>query len=194
MRSRFVTGCSYCSARSPAWRFAEFAALRRRDIDLKGGELRVHRSQAELKRGRTIIKDPKSEPVDALSPSRPWRSPTYRTISTGSLSLDPTAWCSSARKAAPCGDETSMRRRTGASTKELMTWMGHSTLADHVFDLVRSLPATLWRRRDSNPQPLPCKGSALPVELRPRLQARQARPAAVRSSGWWPRARDRPQP
>lgn len=61
MRSRFVTGCSYCSARSPAWRFAEFAALRRRDIDLKGGELRVHRSQAELKRVRTIIKDPKSE-------------------------------------------------------------------------------------------------------------------------------------
>ena len=26
----------------------------------------------------------------------------------------------------------------------------------------------LWRRRGSNPQPLPCKGSALPIELRPR--------------------------
>ena len=25
-----------------------------------------------------------------------------------------------------------------------------------------------WRRRGSNPQPLPCKGSALPIELRPR--------------------------
>ena len=24
-----------------------------------------------------------------------------------------------------------------------------------------------WRRRDSNSQPLPCKGSALPIELRP---------------------------
>src|SRR5205823_2319269 len=24
-----------------------------------------------------------------------------------------------------------------------------------------------WRRRGSNPQPLPCKGSALPIELRP---------------------------
>ncbi len=27
-----------------------------------------------------------------------------------------------------------------------------------------------WRRRDSNPQPLPCKGSALPIELRPRWE------------------------
>src|SRR5262249_54578658 len=32
-------------------------------------------------------------------------------------------------------------------------------------------PAHPWRRRDSNPQPPPCKGGALPVELRPRLQA-----------------------
>jgi hypothetical protein len=31
-----------------------------------------------------------------------------------------------------------------------------------------SLPtARQWRRRGSNPQPLPCKGSALPIELRP---------------------------
>jgi integrase len=42
-------------------RFGEFAALRRRDVDLEGGELRVRRSQAELKHGRTIIKNPKSE-------------------------------------------------------------------------------------------------------------------------------------
>jgi integrase len=42
-------------------RFGEFAALRRRDVDLESGELRVRRSQAELKHGRTIIKDPKSE-------------------------------------------------------------------------------------------------------------------------------------
>ena len=42
-------------------RFGEFAALRRRDVDPDGGELRVRRSQAELKHGRTIIKDPKSE-------------------------------------------------------------------------------------------------------------------------------------
>ncbi|MGH3575579.1 MAG: hypothetical protein ACRDUW_27805, partial [Pseudonocardiaceae bacterium] len=30
-------------------------------VDRNGGELRVRRSQAELKHGRTIIKDPKSE-------------------------------------------------------------------------------------------------------------------------------------
>jgi hypothetical protein len=30
-----------------------------------------------------------------------------------------------------------------------------------------------WRRRDSNPQPPPCKGGALPVELRPRLRTRR---------------------
>lgn len=42
-------------------RFGEFAALRRRDVDLVGGEIRVHRSQAELKGGRTLIKGPKSE-------------------------------------------------------------------------------------------------------------------------------------
>lgn len=42
-------------------RFGELAALRRQDIELNSGELRVRRSQAELKHGRTIIKDPKSE-------------------------------------------------------------------------------------------------------------------------------------
>jgi integrase len=42
-------------------RFGELAALRRRDIDLTSRELRVRRSQAELKHGRTIIKDPKSD-------------------------------------------------------------------------------------------------------------------------------------
>lgn len=42
-------------------RFGEFAALRRRDVDVEVGELRVRQSQAELKHGRTIIKDPKSE-------------------------------------------------------------------------------------------------------------------------------------
>ena len=42
-------------------RFGEFAALRRRDVTVEAGKLRVGRSQAELKHGRTIIKDPKSE-------------------------------------------------------------------------------------------------------------------------------------
>ena len=30
-----------------------------------------------------------------------------------------------------------------------------------------------WRRRGSNPQPLPCKGSALPIELRPHRGERK---------------------
>ena len=42
-------------------RFGEFAALRRRDVEVEVGELWVRRSQAELKHGRTIIEDPKSE-------------------------------------------------------------------------------------------------------------------------------------
>jgi integrase len=42
-------------------RFGEFAALRRRDVDLVRGELWVRRSQAELKHGRTVIKGPKTE-------------------------------------------------------------------------------------------------------------------------------------
>ena len=35
--------------------------MRRRDVEVEVGELRVRRSQAELKHGRTITKDPKSE-------------------------------------------------------------------------------------------------------------------------------------
>jgi hypothetical protein len=36
-----------------------------------------------------------------------------------------------------------------------------------------------WRRRDLNPQPPPCKGGALPVELRPRGQVPGYRPDAM---------------
>ena len=39
-----------------------------------------------------------------------------------------------------------------------------------------------WRRRESNPQPPPCKGGALPIELRPRRAIR------TRSSTWSPHA------
>jgi integrase len=42
-------------------RFGELAALRRRDIDLAAGEVHVRRSQAELKKGKVIIKGPKSD-------------------------------------------------------------------------------------------------------------------------------------
>ena len=51
--------------------------------------------------------------------------------------------------------------------------------------------ATEWRRWDSNPQPPPCKGGALPVELRPRDQRAGATgsvAAAHRSAGGGPPA------
>ena len=41
-------------------RFGELAALRRADIDLDAGTVTVRRSQAELRNGRLLIKDPKS--------------------------------------------------------------------------------------------------------------------------------------
>jgi integrase len=42
-------------------RFGELAALVRRDVDLVAGEVRVRQSQAELRRGRLLVKSPKSE-------------------------------------------------------------------------------------------------------------------------------------
>ena len=33
-----------------------------------------------------------------------------------------------------------------------------------------------WRRRESNSQPPPCKGGALPIELRPRVWATSGKP------------------
>src|SRR4029453_10906234 len=43
-----------------------------------------------------------------------------------------------------------------------------------------ALPVRRWRRRDLNPQPPPCKGGALPVELRPRqLLTRLPAPLAL---------------
>ena len=42
-------------------RFGELAALRRRDVNLTVGEVYVRHSQAELRDGRLLIKEPKSE-------------------------------------------------------------------------------------------------------------------------------------
>jgi hypothetical protein len=42
-----------------------------------------------------------------------------------------------------------------------------------------------WRRGDSNAQPPPCKGGALPIELRPRAGAISAScPRLPRATGW----------
>src|SRR6476619_6881677 len=41
---------------------------------------------------------------------------------------------------------------------------------------------TLWRRRESNSQPPPCKGGALPIELRPRTnRPPKRRPESIKN-------------
>ena len=40
------------------------------------------------------------------------------------------------------------------------------------FYKIQPVTSPHWRRSGSNRQPLPCKGSALPIELRPRLPCR----------------------
>src|SRR5204863_934464 len=51
-----------------------------------------------------------------------------------------------------------------------------------------------WRRRESNPQPPPCKGGALPIELRPRFPGASGAQRRLRCPVWWPHARGRPLP
>lgn len=48
-----------------------------------------------------------------------------------------------------------------------------------------------WRRRESNPRPLPCDGSALPTELRPQAERYSTKPWASvnRQFGSLPRER-----
>jgi integrase len=50
--------CRFAAA--TGMRFGELAALRRTELDLGAGEVRVLRSQAELRGGRLVTKDPKS--------------------------------------------------------------------------------------------------------------------------------------
>jgi len=46
----------------------------------------------------------------------------------------------------------------------------------------RLTPSEHWRRSGSNRQPLPCKGSALPVELRPRFHQAHQTVLSIRQS------------
>jgi hypothetical protein len=48
---------------------------------------------------------------------------------------------------------------------------------------VRDLGVRLWRRRDSNPQPPPCKGGALPIALLPRARTQRAGKAYLAADG-----------
>ncbi len=138
-------------------RFGEFAALRRRDVDPDGGELRVRRSQAELKHGRTIIKDPKSEagkrsvaiPAVVLAELRDHLGRFSEAGQDGLVFIGPNGgrlrrrnfhrlW-TQALKDAKVNEEdvhfhdlrhtgNALAAATGASTRELMARMGHSSV------------------------------------------------------------------
>jgi integrase len=138
-----------------ALRFGELAALRRRDVDLEGLTVTVRRAQAELQGGRIFDKAPKSAAGCALSPSRPSGSTRPRTTWSTSPLPAVTVTSSSGRRAGSCGGATSgttgsrpgrprasrpsctsndlrhtgntLASTAGASTRELMTRMGHSS-------------------------------------------------------------------
>jgi integrase len=138
-------------------RFGEFAALRRRDVDLEVGELRVRRSQAELKHGRTIIKDPKSEagkrsvaiPDVVLADLRDHLGQFSEAGQDGLVFVGPKGgrlrrrnflrlWTKALTDAKVVDEDVhfhdlrhtgnALAAATGASTKELMARMGHSSI------------------------------------------------------------------
>ncbi|MEO7193480.1 MAG: site-specific integrase [Pseudonocardiaceae bacterium] len=138
-------------------RFGEFAALRRRDVDADDGELRVRRSQAELKHGRTIIKDPKSEagkrsvaiPEVVLADLRDHLDRFSEAGPNGLVFVGPNGgqlrrrnfhrlWTKALADAKVEEENVhfhdlrhtgnTLAAATGASTKELMARMGHTSL------------------------------------------------------------------
>jgi integrase len=160
-------------------RFGEFAALRRRDVDPDGGELRVRRSQAELQHGRTIIKDPKSERAPlgrhpggcAPRPARPSR-PVLRNRTGRPGVHRPEGWSPTATKLPPAMEEgtrdanieedvhfhdlrhtgNALAAATGASTKELMARMGHSSVRAALIDQHASRSRDKADRRGDQPE------------------------------------------
>jgi integrase len=137
-------------------RFGELAALRRRDIDLNKREVYVRRSQAELRQGRRIIKDPKSEagkrtvsiPKVIMSEVREHLDRFAQPGRDGLVFIGPQGgvlqrrnfrrlWTKAVTAAGLEEDDVhfhdlrhtgnNMAAETGASTKELMARMGHSS-------------------------------------------------------------------
>ncbi|MFF1870310.1 tyrosine-type recombinase/integrase [Kitasatospora herbaricolor] len=147
-------------------RFGEFAALRRRDVDLERGIVRVRRAQAELQTGQLKIKRPKSD-----AGVRPVAFPTSIVVelaehlrwfgedgSAGRIFVGPrggllrrsnfhSVWTSAleasgldfTRALEETGADSmrfhdlrhtgnNLAADTGASTRELMARMGHSTM------------------------------------------------------------------
>jgi integrase len=149
--------CLILLAAFTSLRFGELAALRRTDLDLEAGEVRVSRSQAELRGGRILIKDPKSAAgrrivavpaalIPELRSHVQWFSESradglvfvgahggrllrrnFHRLwkeALNSVGLDPTAL--RFHDLRHTGNH--LAAATGASTKELMARMGHSTL------------------------------------------------------------------
>lgn len=138
-------------------RFGELAALRRSELDLDVGEVRVLRSQAELRGGRLLTKDPKSAAglrtvaipsvvIPELRSHLQWCS---EDIPDGLVFVGPLGgrllrrnfqrvWSDSVHKIGLKSAEVhfhdlrhtgnNLAAATGASTKELMARMGHSTM------------------------------------------------------------------
>ena len=70
----------------------------------------------------------------------------------------------------PMGNSNNARRRTSPNSNAMAAMM----LRARCRGLIKKprqgleLETSGWRRRESNPRPLPCDGSALPTELRPQ--------------------------
>lgn len=138
-------------------RFGEFAALRRRDVELAQGEIRVRRSQAELKHGRTLIKGPKSEagnrtvaiPDVIMADVRRHVEEFAESGPDGLLFVGPEGgqlrrrnfhrlWIKALEAVGLDGEDVhfhdlrhtgnEMAADAGATTKDLMARMGHSTM------------------------------------------------------------------
>lgn len=138
-------------------RFGELAALQRRDVDLTVGEVRVRQAQAELRKGRLLVKEPKSEAgkrIVAIPPAvLPQLAEHLREFAedgpTGLVFIGPLGgrlrrhnfrrlWVRALDDAGLSGagvhfhdlrhTGNHLAAITGASTKELMARMGHSSV------------------------------------------------------------------
>jgi integrase len=138
-------------------RFGELAALQRRDVDLAAGEVRVRQAQAELRKGQLLVKEPKSaagKRIVAIPPTvLPQLAEHLREFAedgaTGLVFIGPLGgrlrrhnfrrlWLRALDDAGLSGagvhfhdlrhTGNHLAAVTGASTKELMARMGHSSV------------------------------------------------------------------
>jgi integrase len=155
IRPRFR--CLVLLAAFTSLRFGELAALRRTELDLHAAEVRVLHSQAELRGGRLLTKDPKSAAglrvvaipsavVPELRSHLRWFS---EPATDGLVFVGPQGgrllrrnfrrlWAEAVREVGldPASVHfhdlrhtgNNLAAATGASTKELMARMGHSTM------------------------------------------------------------------